>query len=93
MSITQSNLKESTACVRPKYIPLGIDAHGAHHLYITTNDRLYAVDPVYGIHHVRLLEEHTLDEYMEAVASCIGWERRDYGVGIVGLLGRALEKQ
>jgi len=77
--------------VRPKYLALGTDGEGASHTYRTT-DRTVIVVADGGREIQRALDAETdVDDWMDFVAARRGWERKQYGVGLVEMLVDALE--
>jgi len=77
--------------VRPKYLPLGTDGKGASHIYRTA-DRTVIVVADGGRELQRQLDSRTdVDDWMDFVTEQRGWERKQYGVGLVEMLTDALE--
>jgi len=63
---------------RPDYIPLGVDADGAHHVWDRTTDTIHIVHDD-GSRGRRLLGGNSVDDWMDAVADARGWATRRYG--------------
>jgi hypothetical protein len=78
--------------VRPKYLSLGTDGQGASHCYRTTDDTVIVV--VDGGREIQrpLDAETDVDGWMGFVTARRGWERKQYGVGLVEMLADALEE-
>lgn len=77
--------------VRPKYLPLGTDGEDASHTYRTTDDTVIVVADGEREIQRQLDGEIDVDDWMEFVTAQRGWERKQYGVGLVEMLTDALE--
>jgi len=75
--------------VRAAYIPLGVDGRGASHVYDTRTETIHIVHDD-GSRGRRLLGDHSVDDWMDAVESEYGWAHRKYGVGLVEMLAEQM---
>lgn len=64
---------------RVEYIPLGLDANDAYHIFQRESETIHIVhsDGSRGRRHVP--RDKSLDDYMAAVADAHGWQKRRYG--------------
>lgn len=82
----------STRGVRnPRFLPLGTDTENREHVYSKATRTVYAIDRDTGerVHVEALPERADIEDWMEHVESVCGWERRQYGIGLVELLAQA----
>ncbi|WP_153952818.1 hypothetical protein [Halosegnis longus] len=75
---------------RPPYFRLG-RTNGRDYLADLRTRTVHVINPDGTRHHRYHLNGKSLDEFMEAVASAHGWERRSYGGGIKGLIERGMD--
>jgi hypothetical protein len=91
MSTYDTGCNESsdrTARVRPKYILLGIDANGSHHVAHTPSETVRIVHPD-GSRNTKHLTDpdcpvNGIDEYVEYIEALGGWADRRYGRDVFG---------
>jgi len=69
--------------IRPRYIALGTDREGAHHVYHTERERVIVIADGDRTH-VLALDGRSVDDCMDHVAECRGWACEDYGLSIIG---------
>ncbi|QGN05867.1 hypothetical protein Hrd1104_00215 [Halorhabdus sp. CBA1104] len=73
---------------RDNYIPLGTDADGRSHVYRTLDETIHVIDGDERTHR-EAIATRSVDEWMAFVEGRVGWERRRYGKGIIGLIREA----
>lgn len=74
--------------VRPKYIFLGVDANGSHHVAYTPSETIRIVHPD-GSRATKVLTDPNcpvdgIDEYVEFISDLGGWEDRRYNRDLIG---------
>lgn len=78
---------------RPTYFLLGIDAAGSHHVMDTLTDSVHIITPTGTREHRQSLNGHAIEAYMDTIREGPrGWAEECYGVGIGGLVERALDR-
>jgi hypothetical protein len=101
MAITNPPAEESTGTTdaqtasttdsRPTYFSLGTDDREAHYCYETAREVVHVIHDGRRTH-IYDCRGKTVDEFMAAVANTHEWQRRDYGLGVVGLIERAADQ-
>lgn len=76
---------------RPTYFLLGVDTEGSHHIRDTLTDSVHVITPDGRREHRQQLRGHPIEAYMTTIRNGRGWATEHYGVGIAGLVERALE--
>lgn len=76
---------------RPTYFLLGEDTEGSHHVADLLTDSVHVVTPAGGREHRQPLNGHPLEAYMGVIADGRGWDRELYGLGIGGMVSRAVD--
>jgi len=76
MSTNTRNVERST--VRPRYIPLGVDTEGVHHVYRTSDETVFAITPGGSVEHRVDVHGRHVDEWMAYVRSERGWSTQEY---------------
>ena len=90
MSTNTRSTQERTA-VRPRYVSLGVDADGSHHVYRTVDESIHVVHCERGREHVEHIARRPVDEWMVFVDERRGWDERHYGVGLAEMAARAIQ--
>jgi hypothetical protein len=82
MATTQSSAEkrtDSTARVRPKYILLGIDKNGSHHLYHTSTETIHIVHDDGSRGRKVVPADSRPKEYIDALDELDAWSSIHYG--------------
>ena len=74
---------------RPDYVILGTDGAGAHHVYRTRDETVHVVRDDTR-EHVEQLGDRPVEEWMAFVGDRRDWAETLFGLGIAGLVERAL---
>jgi len=90
-NVTRAEKRTGRTDPRPNYFQLGVDQRGAIHVCDTTTSTVHIVHAD-GSRGRRHLDAGDLDDYMAAVESTHGWQRRDYGTSLVDILVDSLEQ-
>lgn len=81
-----SKATDRTARVRPKFIFLGVDTNGSHHIAHTPSETVRIVHPDGSRANKGFFEGpvNGLDDYVDYVEELGGWEDRRYGRDLLG---------
>lgn len=88
--MTNYDTTQEKGSVRPKYIPLGVDELGNHHVYRTDDETIHVVNDGQRHHVETLLHPWNVDEWMKHVDDKYGWADREYASGFAAIVEDAL---
>jgi hypothetical protein len=84
---------EKASPIRPKYIHLGTDQEGAHHVYRSVDESIFEIRDGEIENRYSIDGRSVVDDYVGWVQGTRGWDDRQYGFGPLEELAMNLADQ